>query len=80
MPKLFKITHNLLCEKCQKSRFFVEGFWSEFYAHGRFMKYSMSGWGSKGILEFRFGQNLGLRLEAWPELNKSLLQMCHKSF
>ena len=21
---------------------FVEGFWPEFYAHGRFMKYSMS--------------------------------------
>ena len=23
------------------------------------------GWWSKGILEFRFGPNLGLRLEAW---------------
>ena len=26
------------------------------------------GW-SKGILEFRFGPNLGLRLEAWAKLN-----------
>ena len=27
-------------------------------------------WWSKGILEFRFGPNLGLRLEAWTKLNK----------
>ena len=27
------------------------------------------GWWSKGILEFRFGPNLGLRLEAWTKLN-----------
>ena len=27
---------------------------------------------SKGILEFRFGPNLGLRLEAWTKLNNSL--------
>ena len=26
-------------------------------------------WWSKGILEFRFGPNLGLRLEAWTKLN-----------
>ena len=42
MPKLLKIPYNLLCEKCWKSRFFVEGFWPEFYARERFMKYSMS--------------------------------------
>ena len=29
------------------------------------------GW-SKGILGFRFGPNLGLRLEAWTKLNKNL--------
>ena len=28
----------------------------------------MVGW-SKGILEFRFGPNLGLRLETWTKLN-----------
>ena len=28
------------------------------------------GW-SKGILEFRFGPNLGLRLEAWTKRNKN---------
>ena len=28
----------------------------------------VGGW-SKGILEFRFGPNLGLRLEAWTKLN-----------
>ena len=26
-------------------------------------------WWSKGILEFRFGPNLGLGLEAWTKLN-----------
>ena len=26
-------------------------------------------WWSKGILEFRFGPNLGLGLEAWIKLN-----------
>ena len=30
------------------------------------------GWWSKGILEFRFGPNLGLRLEAWTKLNKNI--------
>ena len=30
------------------------------------------GW-SKGILEFRFGPDLGLRLEAWTKLNKNIL-------
>ena len=29
-------------------------------------------WWSKGILEFRFGPNLGLRLEAWTKLNNKL--------
>ena len=45
---------SLSCQNCSKSRiisyeknvenhaFFVDGFWSEFYARGRFMKYSMS--------------------------------------
>ena len=28
-------------------------------------------WWSKGILEFRFGPNLGLRLEAWTKLNNT---------
>ena len=28
------------------------------------------GWWSKGILEFRFGPNLGLELKAWTKLNK----------
>ena len=47
-------SHSLSCQKCQKSRMicypknvenpatFVEGFWPEFQARGRFMKYSMS--------------------------------------
>ena len=42
MPKLFKITQNLLCENVENHAIFVEGFWPEFYARGRFMKYSMS--------------------------------------
>ena len=29
----------------------------------------VGGWWSKGILEFCFGPNLGLRLEAWTKLN-----------
>ena len=37
-----KITHNLLRKKCQNPATFVEGFWPEFPARGRFMKYSMS--------------------------------------
>ena len=28
-------------------------------------------WWSKGILEFRFGPSLGLRLEAWTKLNNT---------
>ena len=32
-------------------------------------KFGVGGW-SKGILEFRFGPTLGLRLEAWTKLNK----------
>ena len=32
-------------------------------------------WWSKGILEFRFGPNLGLRLEAWTKLNNIFSQM-----
>ena len=30
-------------------------------------------WWSKDILEFRFGPNLGIKLEAWTKLNKSSL-------
>ena len=33
---------------------FVEGFWPEFYTHGRFMKYSMSGY-------LIYGQNKNFR-------------------
>ena len=52
-PVMTKIS--LSCQNCSKSRIicyaknvenhgiFVEGFWPEFYARGRFMKYSMSG-------------------------------------
>ena len=31
-------------------------------------------WWSKGILEFRFGPNLGLRLEAWTKLNNNKME------
>ena len=41
MTKLFKITHNLLCEKCRKSRYFCGRILTRIYARGRFMKYSM---------------------------------------
>ena len=35
-----------------------------------FQKFGVGGgWWSKDILEFRFGLNLGLRLEAWTKLN-----------
>ena len=36
-----------------------------------FQKFGVGGgwWWSKGILEFRFDPNLGLRLEAWTELS-----------
>ena len=38
-----------------------------------FQKFGVGGGGgggwSKGILEFRFGPNLGLKLEAWTKLN-----------
>ena len=35
------------------------------------LTFSVGGWRwwSKGIFEFRFGPNLGLRLEAWTKLN-----------
>ena len=36
-----------------------------------FQKFALGGgWWSKGILEFHFGPNLGLRLEAGTKLNK----------
>ena len=37
-------------------------------------KFGVGGWWwwSKGILEFRFGPNLGLGLEAWTKLNNLL--------
>ena len=31
-------------------------------------KFDVGGWWSKGILEFRFGPNLGLRLETWTSI------------
>ena len=34
--------HNLYCKNVENHAIFVEGFWPEFYARGRFMKYSMS--------------------------------------
>ena len=38
-----------------------------------FQKFAVGGvgrwWWSKGIIEFRFGPNLGLELEAWTKLN-----------
>ena len=34
--------HNLFCINVEIHAIFVEGFSSEFYARGRFMKYSMS--------------------------------------
>ena len=37
---------------------------------GPFQKFAVVGGWSKGILEFRFGPNLGLRLEAGSKLNK----------
>ena len=40
-----------------------------------FQKFGVGGggwWWSKGILEFRFGPNLGLRLEAWTKLNNNI--------
>ena len=38
-----------------------------------FQKLGVDGGGSKGILEFRFVPNLGLRVEAGTKLNKSNL-------
>ena len=43
-----------------------------------FQKFGVGGrwwWWSKGILEFRFGPNLGLRLEAWTKLNNIKLKV-----
>ena len=39
---MLKITHNLFCKNVKNHAIFVEGFWPEFYARGRFMKFSMS--------------------------------------
>ena len=41
-PKMSKITHNFFFENVKNRATFVEGFWLEVYARGRFMKYSMS--------------------------------------
>ena len=38
MSKLFKIPN---VNNVENQAIFVEGFWPEFYAHTRFMKYSM---------------------------------------
>ena len=35
----------------------------------------VGGWWSKGILELRFGPNLGLRLEAGTKLNNNIFQV-----
>ena len=36
--------HAICCaENVENHAIFVEGFWPDFYARGRFMKYSMSG-------------------------------------
>ena len=42
MTKLHKITHHLLCENVENHATFAEGFCPEFYARGRFIKYSLS--------------------------------------
>ena len=42
MPKMSKITHNVFCKNVKNHATFVEGFWTKFYARGRFFKYSMS--------------------------------------
>ena len=51
--------HNLSCKKSRiicyaknvkNNAIFVEGFWPEFYARGRLIKYSMSGFCTRGIL------------------------------
>ena len=42
MPKVSKTTYNLFCKNVENHAIFVEGFGPEFYARGRFMKYSMS--------------------------------------
>ena len=38
MPKMSKITHNLLCKNVENPATFVEGFGPEFQARGSFMK------------------------------------------
>ena len=39
--------HAFYCAKnVENHAIFVEGFWPDFYARGRFMKYSMSAWGT----------------------------------
>ena len=35
-------------------------------------KFGIGGWWSKDNLEFHFGPNLGLELEAWTKLNNTL--------
>ena len=72
-------SHSLSCQNCSKSRIicyaknvenhaiFVEGFWQEFFARGRFMKYSMSDMKqicSQILVSFSF----------WVYLNSCLIQ------
>ena len=47
-----------------------------------FQKFGVVGgwWWSKGILEFRFGPNLGLKLEAGTKLNTSDLNYVFQQF
>ena len=86
--EIWQKSHILSCQKCQKSGItcyaknvenpatFVEGFWTEFQARGRFMKYSMSGGHQKihseiqanwGIwfMKYKAFQNFGLRLPCY---------------
>ena len=45
--------HSICCAKnVENHAIFVEEFWPDFYARGRFMKYSMSGFIQKIILNF----------------------------
>ena len=42
MSKVSKITHNVFCKNVENHAIFVEGFWPEFNARGRIIKYSLS--------------------------------------
>ena len=42
IPKQFKTLIIYYAKDVENHAIYVEGFWPEFYARGRFMKYSMS--------------------------------------